>query len=115
MMMMVLMVMMMMVVVMVMTVMTRNICLDLVDLPPRSCFVSQHSNINTFTAAHNSEKIPLRRDLDFMLFSLTDSNDTPALFFRYVNKNTRNTGRLKILSKNGETGWKVIFEMLTIV
>ena len=102
MMMMVLMVMMvmlmvMMVVVMVMTVMTRNICLDLVDLPPRSCFVSQHSNINTFTAAHNSEKIPLRRDLDFMLFSLTDSNDTPALFFRYVNKNTRNTGRLKIL------------------
>ena len=91
------MLMVMMVVVMVMTVMTRNICLDLVDLPPRSCFVSQHSNINTFTAAHNSEK--MRRDLDFMLFSLTDSNDTPALFFRYVNKNTRNTGRLKILSK----------------
>ena len=95
MMMMVLMVMVMMV--LMVMVMTRNICLDLVDLPPRSCFVSQHSNINTFTAAHNSEK--MRRDLDFMLFSLTDSNDTPALFFRYVNKNTRNTGRLKILSK----------------
>ena len=48
-------------------------------LPPRSCFVSQHSNINTFTA-QNSDKILSRWNLNFMLPSLTDSNDTLSLF-----------------------------------
>ena len=56
-------------------------CLDLVELsPPRSCFVSQHSNINTFTATAILTKYSSRWNLNFMLPSLTGSNHTLSLF-----------------------------------